>query len=45
MPLAFVAAGLAGVAIAVGSGATGTIDHLEAATADGLLSALRPSSL
>jgi putative membrane protein len=37
-------AGLAGLAIAVGSGAVGTIDHLEASTADGLLSALRPPS-
>jgi putative membrane protein len=36
---------LAGVAIAVGSGAVGRIDHLEGATAEGLLSALRrPSS-
>jgi putative membrane protein len=35
---------LAGLAVAVGSGAVGTIDHLEAATADGLLSALRPPS-
>ena len=32
---------LAGVAIAVGSGAVGAIAHLESATAEGLLSALR----
>jgi uncharacterized membrane protein YdbT with pleckstrin-like domain len=33
---------LADLAIAVGSGAVGRIGHLDATTADGLLSALRP---